>query len=56
MHYKLRATAVRPGFAITHRDLTALCPITILRGFGPEAGAAADGPRPVPVPVIPDLC
>lgn len=26
------------------------------RGFGPEAGAAADGPRPVPVPVIPDLC
>lgn len=37
VHYKLRATAVRPGFAITHRDLTALCPITILRGFGPEA-------------------
>ncbi|KZT71779.1 hypothetical protein DAEQUDRAFT_763616 [Daedalea quercina L-15889] len=37
VHYKLRATAVRPGFAITHRDLTALCPITILRGFGSEA-------------------
>ena len=37
MHYKLRATAVRSGFAITHRDLTALFPITIMRGFGPEA-------------------
>ncbi|TFY65285.1 hypothetical protein EVJ58_g2065 [Rhodofomes roseus] len=37
VHYKLRATAVRPGFAITHRDLTTMCPITILRGFGSEA-------------------
>ncbi|PCH36047.1 hypothetical protein WOLCODRAFT_108113 [Wolfiporia cocos MD-104 SS10] len=37
VQYKLRATAVRGGFAITHRDLTATCPITILRGFGPEA-------------------
>ena len=37
VHYKLRATAVRSGFAITHRDLTALFPIIIMRGFGPEA-------------------
>ncbi|CCM03202.1 uncharacterized protein FIBRA_05326 [Fibroporia radiculosa] len=37
VQYKLRATAVRPGFGITHRDLTALHPIQIVRGFGPEA-------------------
>jgi arrestin-related trafficking adapter 4/5/7 len=32
--YKLRATAVRPGFA---HNLQALTPVTVLRGFGPEA-------------------
>lgn len=38
VHYKLRATAVRPGFAgLTHRDLQASCPISILRGFSAEA-------------------
>lgn len=38
VHYKLRATVVRPGFAgLTHRELHAVHPITILRGFSPEA-------------------
>ncbi|KZT10843.1 uncharacterized protein LAESUDRAFT_693249 [Laetiporus sulphureus 93-53] len=37
VQYKLRATAVRPGFGLTHRDLAANLPINILRGFGGEA-------------------
>ncbi|OSD06934.1 hypothetical protein PYCCODRAFT_1464071 [Trametes coccinea BRFM310] len=35
--YKLRAHAVRGGFGLTHRELTATLPITIMRGFGTEA-------------------
>ncbi|EKM54707.1 uncharacterized protein PHACADRAFT_258723 [Phanerochaete carnosa HHB-10118-sp] len=38
VHYKLRASVVRPGFAgLTHRDLHAVHPVTILRGFSAEA-------------------
>ena len=38
VHYKLRATVVRPmGFGLTHRDLHAVHPINIIRGFGSEA-------------------
>ncbi|KAH9944720.1 arrestin [Amylocystis lapponica] len=37
VQYKLRATAVRPGFGITHRDLQATCPISIMRSFTSEA-------------------
>ncbi|KAI0935259.1 hypothetical protein AcV7_003748 [Taiwanofungus camphoratus] len=39
VQYKLRATAVRPGFGlgIAHRDLQATLPISILRGFTAEA-------------------
>lgn len=37
--YKLRASVVRPGFALglTSREITALHPIYIIRGFSPEA-------------------
>ncbi|KAI8992968.1 hypothetical protein BD414DRAFT_412836 [Trametes punicea] len=37
VQYKLRAHAVRGGFGLTHRELTATLPITIIRGFGTEA-------------------
>ncbi|KAI0645768.1 hypothetical protein C8Q79DRAFT_926914 [Trametes meyenii] len=37
VQYKLRAQAVRGGFGLTHRDLTATLPVTIMRGFGSEA-------------------
>lgn len=37
--YKLRASVVRPGFALglTHKEITCLHPIYIIRGFSPEA-------------------
>ncbi|KAL4251435.1 hypothetical protein ABKN59_005704 [Abortiporus biennis] len=35
--YKLRATAIRSGFSLTHRDISAACPIHIHRTFGSEA-------------------
>ncbi|KAI0663457.1 hypothetical protein C8Q70DRAFT_907006 [Cubamyces menziesii] len=37
VQYKLRAHAVRGGFGLTHRELTATLPVTIMRGFGTEA-------------------
>ncbi|KAI0358509.1 hypothetical protein OH77DRAFT_1396669 [Trametes cingulata] len=37
VQYKLRAHAVRGGFGLTHRELTATLPISIMRGFGSEA-------------------
>lgn len=39
VHYKLRASVIRPGFALglTHRELTAIQPIHIIRGFSSEA-------------------
>ncbi|KAH9942393.1 uncharacterized protein BXZ73DRAFT_97805 [Epithele typhae] len=37
VQYKLRAQLVRGGFGLTHRDITALQPITIMRGYGTEA-------------------
>ncbi|KAI0630418.1 hypothetical protein C8Q77DRAFT_1219962 [Trametes polyzona] len=37
VQYKLRAHAVRGGFGLTHRELTATLPVTIIRGFGTEA-------------------
>ena len=39
VHYKLRASVVRPGFALglSHRELHAIRPISILRGFSAEA-------------------
>ncbi|KAI0675367.1 hypothetical protein C8Q78DRAFT_965359 [Trametes maxima] len=37
VQYKLRAQAIRGGFGLTHRDLTATLPVTIMRGFGSEA-------------------
>lgn len=39
VHYKLRATVVRPTFAfgLSHRELHAVHPIAILRGFSSEA-------------------
>ena len=37
VQYKLRAQVVRGGFGLTHRDLTAVTPITIMRSFGTEA-------------------
>ena len=36
VQYKLRATAIRSGF-FTHRDITATCPIYVLRGLSNEA-------------------
>ncbi|KAH9858504.1 hypothetical protein C2E23DRAFT_864422 [Lenzites betulinus] len=37
VQYKLRAHAVRGGFGLTHRELSTIYPITIMRGFGTEA-------------------
>ncbi|OJT07414.1 Arrestin domain-containing protein C31A2.12 [Trametes pubescens] len=37
VQYKLRAHAVRGGFGLTHREITANLPVTIMRGFGTEA-------------------
>ncbi|OCH93735.1 hypothetical protein OBBRIDRAFT_832355 [Obba rivulosa] len=37
VQYKLRATAARGGFGFPHRSLEASCPISIMRGFSPEA-------------------
>ncbi|RPD78764.1 hypothetical protein L226DRAFT_543977 [Lentinus tigrinus ALCF2SS1-7] len=37
VQYKLRAQAVRGGFGLTHRDITTIVPVTIMRGFGTEA-------------------
>ena len=37
VQYKLRAQVIRGGFGLTHRDITALHPITIMRGYGTEA-------------------
>ena len=37
VQYKLRAQVVRGGFGLTHRDITALHPITIMRGYSSEA-------------------
>ncbi|OBZ70606.1 hypothetical protein A0H81_09239 [Grifola frondosa] len=37
VQYKLRAHAARGGFGLTHRDFTAIHPISIMRGFGTEA-------------------
>ncbi|THH02257.1 hypothetical protein EW026_g557 [Hermanssonia centrifuga] len=37
VHYKLRATVVRPYFGLHHRDLHSIHPIHIVRGFSPEA-------------------
>ncbi|KAI0829858.1 hypothetical protein BC628DRAFT_1073711 [Trametes gibbosa] len=37
VQYKLRAHAVRGGFGLTHREISVISPVTIMRGFGSEA-------------------